>query len=190
METNTSIGQDARAICAECGKGFSVNDMIRYGASYVCATCKPVFMQKLAEGASISSSRLRYAGFWLRFAAIFLDAIVLFIASLILRLAMGLPGIQTINNTSSGLAIATQQLLSFITGFLYETVLIARFGATLGKMACKLHVVTSDGTPVSYGRAVGRYFAKLLSAFTLLIGYLMAAFDPERQSLHDRICNT
>ena len=58
METNTSVEQDARAICAECGKGFSVNDMIRYGASYVCATCKPIFMQKLAEGASISSGSL------------------------------------------------------------------------------------------------------------------------------------
>src|SRR5689334_20487468 len=105
METNTSVGQDARAICAECGKGFSVNDMIRYGASYVCATCKPIFMQKLAEGASISSGRMRYAGFWLRFGAVVLDAIVLFIVSLMLRLVLGLPAVQTINNVPSGLAL-------------------------------------------------------------------------------------
>jgi uncharacterized RDD family membrane protein YckC len=190
METNTSVEQDARAICAECGKGFSINDMIRYGASYVCATCKPVFMQKLAEGASIASARMNYAGFWLRFAAVFLDAIVLFIVALLLRLVLGLPAIQTINNAPSGLALVTEQLLSFVTGFLYETILIARFGATLGKMACRVHVVTSDGSTVSYGRSVGRYFAKLLSAFTLLIGYIIAAFDPERRSLHDRICNT
>lgn len=190
METNTSVGQDARAICAQCGKGFSVNDMIRYGASYVCATCKPIFMQKLAEGASISSGRMRYAGFWLRFGAVFLDGIVLIIVALIFRLAMGLPAIQTINNMPSSLTLVTQQLLSFITGFLYETLLIAKFGATLGKMACRVHVVTSDGAPVSYGRSVGRYFAKLLSAFTLLIGYIIAAFDPERRALHDRICNT
>jgi len=190
METNTSVGQDARAVCAECGKGFSVNDMIRYGASYVCATCKPIFMQKLAEGASVSLSRMRYAGFWLRFGAVLVDAIVLFIVSFILRLAMGLPAIQTINNAPSGLALVTQQLLSFITGFLYETILIARFGATLGKMACRVHVVTSEGARISYGRSVGRYFAKLLSAFTLLIGYIIAAFDPERRALHDRICNT
>jgi uncharacterized RDD family membrane protein YckC len=57
-------------------------------------------------------------------------------------------------------------------------------------MALKVHVVTADGGRVSYARALGRYFAKLLSAFTLLIGYIIAAFDPERRALHDRICNT
>jgi hypothetical protein len=38
--------------------------------------------------------------------------------------------------------------------------------------------------------SVGRYFAKMLSSLTLLIGYIIAAFDEEKRSLHDRICNT
>jgi uncharacterized RDD family membrane protein YckC len=193
METNTSLGQDARAICAECGKGFSVNDMIRYGAAYVCATCKPIFMQKLAEGAKVSSGRMQYAGFWLRFGAVLLDGIVLLIVALVSQLALGLSFAQTLSPSPTprtGILILVQQLLGFITGVLYETILIGRFGATLGKMACKIHVVTPDGGQVSYGRALGRYFAKLLSAFTLLIGYIIAAFDPERRALHDRICNT
>jgi uncharacterized RDD family membrane protein YckC len=75
-------------------------------------------------------------------------------------------------------------------GISYETIMIGKFGATLGKMACKIHVVTANGDNVSYARAFGRYFAKLLSAFTLLIGYIMAAFDSERRALHDRVCDT
>jgi len=72
----------------------------------------------------------------------------------------------------------------------YEIVLIGKYGATLGKRACKIHVVTADGGKVSYGRAAGRYFAKLLSGFTCLIGYIIAFFDEEKRALHDRICNT
>ena len=36
--------------CAECGLGFPRGDMIEFEKSWVCATCKPVFFQKLREG--------------------------------------------------------------------------------------------------------------------------------------------
>jgi uncharacterized RDD family membrane protein YckC len=68
--------------------------------------------------------------------------------------------------------------------------LIGKYGATVGKMACKIKVITADGQPVSYARAFGRYFAKVLSSLTLLIGFIIAAFDSEKRSLHDHICNT
>jgi uncharacterized RDD family membrane protein YckC len=51
-------------------------------------------------------------------------------------------------------------------------------------------VVTADGGRVSYLRALGRYFAKMLSGFTCLIGYIIAAFDGQKRALHDHICNT
>ena len=68
--------------------------------------------------------------------------------------------------------------------------MIGKYGATVGKMAMKIRVVTAEGQKVSYLRALGRYFAKLLSGMILMIGYLMAAFDDEKRALHDRICNT
>src|SRR5262245_12262207 len=46
----------AEAVCAECGKIFPTSEMIRYGDAYVCATCKPIFVQKLAEGAPVGLS--------------------------------------------------------------------------------------------------------------------------------------
>lgn len=72
----------------------------------------------------------------------------------------------------------------------YEILMIGKYGATLGKMACKVRVVTAEGDKVGYGLATGRYFAKLLSLLTCFVGYIMAFFDDERRALHDRICNT
>src|SRR4051812_14247099 len=70
-------GETPDAVCTECGKMFPKNTMIRFRDNWVCATCKPVFMQKLAEGAQLNTSELRYAGFWIRFVAKFLDGIIL-----------------------------------------------------------------------------------------------------------------
>ena len=42
------------AACSQCGRVFSTQEMISYGGTMVCAACKPVFMQKLAEGVSVS----------------------------------------------------------------------------------------------------------------------------------------
>jgi uncharacterized RDD family membrane protein YckC len=57
-------------------------------------------------------------------------------------------------------------------------------------MALRLRIVRANGDKVTYGRACGRYFGKLLSSVTFLIGYIMAAFDEEKRGLHDRICDT
>ena len=80
--------------------------------------------------------------------------------------------------------------ISIFIGVAYEVLPIGAYGATLGKMACKIRVVVADGSKVSYLRSLGRYFAKMLSGIICAIGYLMAAFDEEKRALHDRICST
>ena len=57
-------------------------------------------------------------------------------------------------------------------------------------MALNLRVVTPEGGDIGYLRALGRHVAEWISGFILLIGYIMAAFDAEKRTLHDRICNT
>lgn len=64
------------ARCAECGDVFPEDDVVRLGGVDVCARCKPVFLQKLREGAPLHSA-LPYAGFWIRFAAAFFDGLIL-----------------------------------------------------------------------------------------------------------------
>ena len=81
-------------------------------------------------------------------------------------------------------------LLQYAIPAVYDTWFVGKYGATPGKMACKLKIVVADETPLSYSRALGRHFAKWLSSIILGIGFIMAAFDDERRTLHDRICET
>jgi len=181
------------AVCNECGKIFPIDEMIRHGNVRICANCKPVFMQKLAEGAQINTGELNYAGILTRFAAVFLDGLILGVINIVIGLVAGLSAAQAAGVQPKGVA-AVQIVLFAIQmaiGVSYETIMIGKYGATLGKMACKIKVVTADGGRVSYARALGRYFAKMLSGLMCLIGYIIAIFDkPQRRALHDHICNT
>jgi uncharacterized RDD family membrane protein YckC len=72
----------------------------------------------------------------------------------------------------------------------YTSWFLGKYAATPGKMAFKLKVVSSDGSRISYLRGLGRHFAKWISWMIMGIGFLMAAFDDEKRTLHDRICDT
>ncbi len=183
------------AVCSQCGGMFPVQDTIRVGSARVCANCKPVFVQKMREGVSVEQAgALRFAGFWVRFGAYFLDGIILGIVSMAINLAFGfgMAGFGGQNNLGAGFSLLSIGviILKLFTGLSYETFMIGKYGATLGKMACKIQVVTPEGFKVTYGRAAGRYFAKIVSSFTCLIGFIMAGFDSEKRALHDRMCNT
>ncbi|HTL17468.1 MAG TPA: RDD family protein [Patescibacteria group bacterium] len=178
--------------CAECGGVFNVEDTIAYGNARVCARCKPVFLQKLAEGAKLNTGDMVFAGFWTRFAAVMIDGVLLFFVNMATN-AVAAVMFGTAARNQPAAVIVFQVILFFFNlavNLGYETMMIGKYGATLGKMAMKVTVVTGDGEKLTYLRALGRYFAKLLSGFTLGIGYLMAAFDDEKRALHDRICNT
>lgn len=172
-------------VCAECGKVFPSDAVIKFGDRYVCAVCKPIFVQKLKEGA-VFSGVMDYAGFWIRFAAKFVDGIILQVASLLLNLVVGivLKGADPLAVTLVGVAVG------MAINAAYSTYFIGKFGATPGKMAAKIRVVNADGSKVSYAKAFARYFAEILSSLILGIGYIMAAFDDEKRALHDRICDT
>jgi uncharacterized RDD family membrane protein YckC len=86
--------------------------------------------------------------------------------------------------------VAVSTLISVVISSLYEGLFVAHFAATPGKMALGLKVVRPDGRLVGVGRAFGRYFAKMLSAIMLWIGFIMVAFDSDKRGLHDMICDT
>ncbi|MGB6469852.1 MAG: RDD family protein, partial [Candidatus Acidiferrales bacterium] len=58
---------------------------------------------------------------------------------------------------------------------------------TLGKRALGLLVTDLEGRRVSFGRASGRYFGKIVSALILMIGFIMAGFTEKKQALHDML---
>ncbi|TAG29213.1 MAG: RDD family protein [Verrucomicrobia bacterium] len=73
---------------------------------------------------------------------------------------------------------------------LFSLFFILREEATPGKRLFGLRVVRADGGRLKAGRVIGRYFAEQLSGLLFLSGYLMAAFDEEKRTLHDYLCKT
>jgi uncharacterized RDD family membrane protein YckC len=172
--------------CHECGQVFKQDEMIKFDNNWVCAGCKPIFMQKLKEGVSVAGN-VQYAGFWIRFGAKFLDGIILNVIDLIIKSILF--GGLSQSGANPGVVLLAV-LVQWVVMIAYGTYFVGTYGATPGKMACGLKVVTPEGEPVTYGRACGRYFAEILSGLILGIGYIMAAFDEEKRALHDRLCNT
>jgi uncharacterized RDD family membrane protein YckC len=179
-----------QSLCIECGQAFAEDDMIRFEDAWVCATCKPIFVQKIKEGVMVAGA-MEYAGFWLRFGAIFIDGIIMLIVNKIISIPLELIGFTSFERPAVMVATGFfMLLLQIVIPAAYDIWFVGKYAATPGKMACKIKVVTSDSGQVSYARALGRHFAKWISGFTLGIGYLMAAFDDQKRTLHDRICDT
>jgi uncharacterized RDD family membrane protein YckC len=189
--------------CGECGRPSSPDELAHFGDHLVCQNCKNAYAQKLREGvapAVFGAPQLEYAGFWIRVLASILDSMILAVANLILQLVVWRPllpayqmqpGMQPAEmlRTMFG-AVGIASLVNMAINCCYEAFFVARLGATPGKMALGLKVVRPDGGPVELGRAFGRYFAKILSAMMLCIGYIMVGFDSEKRGLHDMICGT
>jgi len=173
--------------CVECGRAFQAEEMIQYGSAWVCAACKPVFFQRLKEGAPIRGE-LVYGRFWTRFSAKILDGLIYYAFQSVVMLAIF--GARGAFIGRHGAAWILVSLVTYGFPIAYTTFFLGKYGATPGKMATGLMVVTPDGQPISYLRAFARFWSELLSLFTLYIGYIMAAFDEEKRTLHDRICNT
>lgn len=63
--------------------------------------------------------------------------------------------------------------------------------ATFGKSLTSLKVTDLDGRRITFKRATGRFFAKLITGMIpLAIGYIMAGFTAKKQALHDMIAGT
>jgi len=178
----------AMAICTACSGRFPRNEMVRFGTSWVCATCKPGYVQMLAQGKPRPGD-MRYAGFGIRLGAKILDGLLLWVVSMLITLMVGI----ALPKTSPQLALLSTLVLSILQigiAAAYSGYFLGTYRATPGKMVCGLEVLSPEGDQISVMRGVGRYFAEMLSSMILLIGYLMVLFDDEKRALHDRICNT
>jgi uncharacterized RDD family membrane protein YckC len=186
-----AVGSGPQHTCVECGRLLPESEMLHYENAWVCPVCKPVFFQRIREGVTTPGT-LAYASVGRRFVAIVIDGILLYIVLLIPTIIIAGTGALTFQGRAQ-MPVTTSLWLSLcntVVGALYEILMIGRFGATVGKMAMKVKVVTPEGAPISYARSTGRYFAKMLSGIILMIGYLMAFWDDQKRALHDRICQT
>jgi len=180
-----------RAFCSQCGKQFASHELVNVSGALVCGTCKPTFVQQLREGTVVAGGR-RYAGFWLRFAAILIDGIILNIAIAPIRILLVGSFMGSMTDpweAYRGVGLLAQ-FLGLVLMLAYESWFLVNKGATLGKMACGLQVIRASGGEITWGLAIGRFFARLVSYFTCFIGFVIAGFDNEKRTLHDRMCDT
>jgi uncharacterized RDD family membrane protein YckC len=127
-----------------------------------------------------------YAAFFKRVGAYVVDNFIVLAISLPLALLLG-------RNASGGGRQAYESLygLYLVVGWLY----FARQEssaqqATLGKKLFSIKVADSIGNRISFAKASGRFFSKILSGLLYGIGFLMAAWTQQRQALHDKMCDT
>ena len=185
--------------CAECGRPAAATDLARFGDVLICPLCKNNYAQKLREGVApvAAAGRYRFAGFWIRVVAAIIDSIILGVVNSIIQFTAVRPMLGITERAADPAAMfaalgaaGALGMVGMLLGCAYEAIFVSQMGATPGKMALGMKVVRPDGSRVDLGRAVGRYFAKILSMLILCIGYIMVGFDAEKRGLHDMICDT
>ena len=148
--------------------------------------------------------QVAFAGFWIRFLALFIDSLIIGIPMGVLGVVTGATDSTTVdafgNTTEStnfrfGYGITPDvplwfNILSLAVGVAYYATLEGgATGQTLGKRICNIRVVDEvTGQPgIGFGRGVGRYFARWLSAIPLGLGYFWMLWDPKKQCWHDKL---
>jgi len=131
------------------------------------------------------------AGFWKRVAAYLIDSFIVGLAGMALAaFVISFAGVAGLGR-GSWMNELVANLISFtLSAGYYAWFHASHSMATPGKMAVGIKVVGLDGERISLARAIGRYFATILSALIFGIGFLMAGFTERKQALHDMVCDT
>ena len=190
-----------KKICAGCS---TANE----AAFQYCLKCG----LKLSE-ATVNGVPRHYAGFWIRLGAYLIDSIILgivinIITSPLYLLLLGKTTSQMLEelpsfsngNPDPALffdwywkfmgAVFIISLIGMAFNSAYFTIGVGKWGTTIGKAACGLKVVRTDGSRVSYWRAFARHLAQIINGFTLGLSYLVIAFNGKKQGIHDMMCDT
>lgn len=133
------------------------------------------------------------AGFVRRWAAYILDSLILTIPLMMVAFVIAIPfGIAKSDSAATGAVWQGAYYLLWIVAapLYYAGMESSRFQATLGKQALGIKVTDDNGVRLSFGHALGRWFAAALSYLTLYIGFLMAAFTERKRALHDIVAGT
>ena len=132
-----------------------------------------------------------YGGFWKRVIAYLIDA---FIIAFPVTMIFGTVIPQTLmteNIQVTSVAVSMPQVIMFVASWVYFAGLeSSAWQATVGKKMLGMKVTDTSGEQIDFIKATIRYFAKILSSFILMIGFIMVAFTAKKQGLHDFIAGT
>jgi uncharacterized RDD family membrane protein YckC len=133
----------------------------------------------------------RYAGFWLRFAAYLIDLTLLYIVGGVLTVGVVMMGPHEINVVAILYAALNFELALVALAWAYFALFESSpMQGTVGKYAVGIYVTDRHGDPIGFWRATARYWLKPVSTLTLMLGWIMVAFTPRKQALHDLLAGT
>jgi uncharacterized RDD family membrane protein YckC len=146
-------------------------------------------------------TRATAANFWWRALAYIIDYVVVFLSLMILLVGLGLILTYAGGNSSEHEAVVSDTSTADTTTVLRLFVLIiltfynsafeaTRLQGSIGKTICKLKVVNAVGERVSFGTALGRNFAKILSSMVCGMGFFSVLWDKNKQGWHDHLAKT
>ncbi len=115
----------------------------------------------------------QYAGFWIRFVAVVIDAIILSVVGWVIG--------QVIQAEIIGMLIGAAYYLYFW---------VKQKGQTPGKKVMGIRIVRVDGKEIDWMTAVLRYVGYIVSGIPLALGFIWVAFDKQKQGWHDKIAGT
>lgn len=150
------------------------------GSNLVAATMQPA--PTVIPGAEPAPEvAVEYMGFWIRFGAAIIDAVVIslisfaFLYIVILRLY----------------GIGLGSVFWIFLPWLYYWLFTGLKGQTPGKMAVGIRVIKADGSIPGLGIAALREIpGKILSTVAIYLGFLWIIWDRQKQGWHDKIANT
>lgn len=185
-------------VCSECGALQPRDNAVKQGDVWICAACKPIHIQKIKEGvaAKTSTHAMDYAGIGPRAVAKLLDGLIIGLPGMLLIgliVVFGLPAITRNRGSAEGTALTMLFLISLVILAMvtFQIWCLPKYGATPGKRIMRLRVVTADGGDISWGRSIGRFFGEWINGMIpFWIGYIIAAFDDQRRTVHDHIAGT
>jgi uncharacterized RDD family membrane protein YckC len=188
--------------CAQCGAPASP------GAKF-CESCgaplpaisPPVEGAVIPEPAptyAVPGAEMQYQGVAIRFVALLIDLIILWIISYILTIPLAASAVSYDVSTGAftiGAAYYAVIAATFVIELLYFTLLLGLYGKSVGMMVVKIKVVKEvDGASISYGDAFVRTILLLIDAIPYIVPYLLGAIliwtSDKKQRLGDRVAHT
>ena len=135
---------------------------------------------------------LRYGGFWVRFVAIILDAIVIGVITSALAVFTLGGNMFMVNTEAGGIAVNyTYNAFGALIGLLYFVGFWSLRGQSPGMIPFNMRIVMADdGSKPDWVRMLLRYVGLLISIAVLFLGVIWAGFDRRKQGWHDKIAGT
>jgi uncharacterized RDD family membrane protein YckC len=73
---------------------------------------------------------------------------------------------------------------------LYHSFFVWLYGATLGKMALKIEVISQSGNKINFFQSFNRAVFRIVSEIIFYLGFALAFLNQNKEALHDKTAKT